>query len=128
MYMHYMYPYEHHMVVMKGYVCNHAHPEGSMIEGYTTKEIIKCYIDYIKYGKPIGVLVSRHHGRLSGKETKGAKSIINATYERVCEGHFSIMHQLAVMRPYTEKHLQELHEKNKEEALIMKHHKLHFII
>jgi hypothetical protein len=25
-YMHYMYPYECHMVVMKGYVCNHAHP------------------------------------------------------------------------------------------------------
>jgi hypothetical protein len=30
-YMHYMYPYERHMVVMKGYVCNRAHPEGSMI-------------------------------------------------------------------------------------------------
>jgi hypothetical protein len=28
-YMHYMYPYEHHMVVMKGYVCNRAHPEGN---------------------------------------------------------------------------------------------------
>jgi hypothetical protein len=33
LYMHYMYPYESHMVVMKGYVCNHAHPKGSMIEG-----------------------------------------------------------------------------------------------
>jgi hypothetical protein len=27
------------MVVMKGYVCNHAHPEGSMIEGYTTERL-----------------------------------------------------------------------------------------
>jgi hypothetical protein len=44
-YMHYMYPYERHMVVMKGYACNHAHPEGSMIEGYTTEEIIECYVD-----------------------------------------------------------------------------------
>jgi hypothetical protein len=25
-----MYPYECHMVVMKGYVCSCAHPEGSM--------------------------------------------------------------------------------------------------
>jgi hypothetical protein len=57
-YMHYMYPYEHHMVVMKGYARNYAHPEGSMIEGYTTEEIIKCYADYIKDEKPIGVLVS----------------------------------------------------------------------
>jgi hypothetical protein len=68
----------------------------------------------------------RHYGRLSGKGTKGAKSIIDVTYERVCEAHFSIMHQLAVMRPYVEKHLEELREKNQDEDLIMKQHKLHF--
>jgi hypothetical protein len=56
-YMHYMYPYEHHMVVMKGYVRNRAHPEGSMIEGYTTEEVVECYADYIKDVKPIGVPV-----------------------------------------------------------------------
>jgi hypothetical protein len=33
-YMHHMNRYERHMVVMKGYVHNRAHPEGSMIEGY----------------------------------------------------------------------------------------------
>jgi hypothetical protein len=125
-YMHYVYPFEHHMVVMKGHVHNHAHLEVSMTEGYTTEEVLECYTDYIKDGKPIGVLVSQHHGRLSGKETKGAKSINDATYERVHEAHFSIMHQLAVMRPYVEKHLQELHEKNQDKDLIMKQHKLHF--
>jgi hypothetical protein len=125
-YMHYMYPYERHIVVMKGYVCNHAHPKGSMIEGYTTEEMIKCYADYIKHGKPIGVPVSRHHDRLSGKRTNGLKSIIHATYERVCEAHFSILYQLVVMRPYVENHLQELREKNQDEDLIMKQHKLHF--
>jgi hypothetical protein len=54
-YMHYVYPYEHHMVVMKGYVRNRAHFEGSMIEGYTTEEVIECYIDYIKDGKLIDI-------------------------------------------------------------------------
>jgi hypothetical protein len=78
--MHHMYLYEHHMVVMKGYVRNHAHPEGSMIEGYTTEEVIECCIDYMKDGNPIGVPVSRHHDRLSGKGTKGYKSFINVTY------------------------------------------------
>jgi hypothetical protein len=57
-YMHYMYLYERHMVVMKGYGRNRAHPEGSMIEGYITKEVVECYADYIKGGKPIGILVS----------------------------------------------------------------------
>jgi hypothetical protein len=69
-YMHHIYPYKHHMIVMKGYVRNHAHPEGSMLEGCTTKEVVECYVDYIKYGNPIGVPVSQHHGRLSGKEPK----------------------------------------------------------
>jgi hypothetical protein len=73
------------MVVMKGYVCNHAHPKCSMIEDYTIEEGIECYADYIKDRKPIGVPVSRHYGRLSGKGTKEEKSIIDATYERVCE-------------------------------------------
>jgi hypothetical protein len=41
-YMRHMYPYEHHMVVINGYVHNRAHPKGSMIEGYTTKEVIEC--------------------------------------------------------------------------------------
>jgi hypothetical protein len=36
------------------------------------------------------------------------------------------MHQLVVMRPYVEKHLQELCEKNRDEVLIMNQHKLHF--
>jgi hypothetical protein len=30
------------------------------------------------------------------------------------------------MRPYVEKHLQELREKNQDEDLIMKQHKFHF--
>jgi hypothetical protein len=126
LYMRYIYSYERHMVVTKGYVRNRAHPEGSMIEGYTTEEVIECYTNYIKGGKPISIPVSRHHGRLSGKGTKGAKSIIDATSERVCEAHFSIMHQLAVMRPHVDKHLQELCEKNQDENLIMKQLKLHF--
>jgi hypothetical protein len=44
----------------------------------------------------------------------------------VREAHFSIMHQLVVMRPYIEKHLQELCGKNQDEDLVMKQHKLHF--
>jgi hypothetical protein len=101
-YMHHKYPYKHHMVVMKGYVRNRAHPEGSMIEGYTTEEVIECCIDYMKDGNPIGVPISWHHGRLSGKWTKWHKSFIDVTYQRVSEAHFSIMQQLAVMRPYVE--------------------------
>jgi hypothetical protein len=126
MYMHHMYPYDHHMIVMKGYVRNRAHPEGSMIEGYTTEEIIECCVDYKKDGNPVGVPVSRHHGRISSKGNKGHKSFIDVTYQRVCEAHFSIIQQLAVMRPYVKKHLQELCERIQDETLNMKQHKFYF--
>jgi hypothetical protein len=68
--MHHMYPYERHMVVIKCYVCNRAHPKGSMIEGCTTEEVNECCVNYTKDGKPIGVPISQHHGRLYGKGTK----------------------------------------------------------
>jgi hypothetical protein len=58
LYMHYLYPYECHIIVMKGYVRNRARPKGSMIEGYTTEVVVECYADYIKDGKPIGVPLS----------------------------------------------------------------------
>jgi hypothetical protein len=46
------------MVLMKDYVRNRAHPKRSMIEGYTTEEIIECCMHYMKDGNPIGVPVS----------------------------------------------------------------------
>jgi hypothetical protein len=36
-----------------------------MIEGYTTEEVLECYNDYMKDGKPIGVPVSQYEGRLT---------------------------------------------------------------
>jgi hypothetical protein len=51
MYLHDMYPYEGYMPIMNGCVCNRAQPERSMIEGYTTEEVLECYNDYMKDGK-----------------------------------------------------------------------------
>jgi hypothetical protein len=44
-----MYPYEWFLVVLKAYVRNLAHMEGSIMEGYTTKEWVRSlYADYVK--------------------------------------------------------------------------------
>jgi hypothetical protein len=47
-YLHHMYQYEHYMSIIMGCVCNCAHPEGSMIEGYTTEEVLECDIPPLK--------------------------------------------------------------------------------
>jgi hypothetical protein len=79
------------MVVLKSYVWNHAHPEGSTMEGYTTEEVVECYADYVKDGKMIGLPIPLHEGRLRGRERMGQKSFIDRYYNSVSETHFSVL-------------------------------------
>jgi hypothetical protein len=51
LYLHSMFLYERYLAVLKSYVRNRAHPEGSIMEGYTTKEVVECCTDYVKDGK-----------------------------------------------------------------------------
>jgi hypothetical protein len=127
-YQHHMYPYEHYMSIMKDYVRNRGHPEGSMIEGYTTEEVLECYNDYMKDEKPLGVLMPWYEGRLTEKGTIGKKTFNDQSYKRVREAHFSILHQLEITAPYIEQHLQQLHEENEgcTDSWIIKEHKCCF--
>jgi hypothetical protein len=52
---------------LKAYVRNRAHPEGCIMEGYTTEEVVKCCVDYVKVGKLIGLPIPLHKGRLRGR-------------------------------------------------------------
>jgi hypothetical protein len=51
LYLHSMFPYERYLAMLRSYVQNCAHPEGSIIEGYTTEEVIEYCVDYVKDGK-----------------------------------------------------------------------------
>jgi hypothetical protein len=67
--------------------------------------------------------VSQFHDTMVDSLGKEPKDIIDSLMlltKRLCEAHFSIMHQLVVMRSYIEKHLQELCERIQDEALIIK--------
>jgi hypothetical protein len=48
LHLHSMFPYERYLAVLKSYVQNHAHSKGSIMEGYTTEEVIECYTNYVK--------------------------------------------------------------------------------
>ena len=64
------------MGVLKKYVRNRARPEGSISMGHQTEDVIGFCVDLIPDLKKIGIPQSRYEGRLSGKGTLGAKSII----------------------------------------------------
>lgn len=81
-----MFPFNRFMYAMQCFVhtCSHS-------EGYTTDEIIMCCTDYIIDGTSIGLCMSRHQRRLSGKGTKGRKSFTDHEYQWVEKAHFSIL-------------------------------------
>ena len=128
MYLHHMFPFERFMYVLKRYVRTRSHPEGSMIEGYTTEEIIECCMDYIEGGSSIGLPVSRHEGSLSGKGISKRRSFTDRDYKNVEKAHFSVLQQLQITETYIEQHLAELRRKNADESddWIIKEHKRSF--
>ena len=83
------------------------------MEGYTTEEIVECCTDYINDSTSIGLPISRHEGRLSGKGTKGRKSFTDRDYQRIDKAHFSVLQQSEIVGPYFEKHLREISDNNK---------------
>jgi hypothetical protein len=89
LYLHSMFLYERYLVVLKFYVRNRAHPKGSIMEGYTTEEVVECYADYVKDGKRIGLPIPLHEGRLRGR--MGQKSFVDRDYNSVSEAHFSVL-------------------------------------
>jgi hypothetical protein len=68
-----MFPYEQLLAVLKAYVQNRAHPEGSIMEDYTTEEVVECCADYVKDGKRICLSIPLHEGRLRGRGIMGQK-------------------------------------------------------
>jgi hypothetical protein len=127
LYLYSIFPYERYLAVLKSYVQNRAHPEGSIMEGYTTEEVVECCANYVKDGKMIGLLIPLHEGRLRGRGRGriGQKSFDDRDYNSVSEAHFSVLQQLEIVAPYIEEHLSELCRDNngRTEAWIMKEHR-----
>jgi hypothetical protein len=107
---------------------NRAHPKGSIMEGYTTEEVVECYADYIKDGKWIGLLIPLHEDRLRGIGRMSQKTFVNRDYSLVIEAHFSVLQQLTIAEPYIDEYLSELRRDNtgRTYALIMKEHRCVF--
>ena len=83
LYLHEMWTYKRFMSILNRYVLNRAYPEGSMIEGYSTKKIIKCCLDYLNDKISIGLPVPRFFGRLEGVGTVGRKIFIDKDFKGV---------------------------------------------
>jgi hypothetical protein len=116
MYLYEMWTYECFMSILNGYVSTRARPEASMIEGCCTDEATESGGPFrnsiLKYQVAIGLPLSRHEGRLYGSGRMGRKSFIPPDYNTVLEAQHNILHQLAIMEPFIQQHINKLHEQN----------------
>ena len=66
-YLHQMFPYGRYLAILKSYVRNRSLPEGCIVQGYSTEEVLEWCATYTDPKNPIGVPKSPHEGRLTGK-------------------------------------------------------------
>jgi hypothetical protein len=66
-FLHQMYAYKRFNGILKSFVRNWAYPEGSMVQGYCIEEVMEWALNYADPSNPIGVPMSHHKGRLTGK-------------------------------------------------------------
>ena len=91
LYLHEMWTYERFMSILNRYVLNRAHPEGSMIEGYSTEEVIESCLGYLKDNVSLGLPIPRFLGRLEGVGTVGRKIFIDNDFKGVQQAYYSIL-------------------------------------
>jgi hypothetical protein len=74
-YLHQMFPYEWFYGFLKSLVHNRLFPEGTIVRGYETIDVVEWAMGYMDPQNPIGVPRSRHEGGLLGVGTMGKRSV-----------------------------------------------------
>ena len=86
LYLHKMWTYERFMSILNRYVLNRAHPEGSMIRGYSTKEVIESCLGYLQDNVSLGFPIPQFWGSWKVWEQLGEKSS-STKFSKVCSKH-----------------------------------------
>jgi hypothetical protein len=74
-FLHQMYAYERFNDILKSFARNRAYPEGSMVQEYCTEEAVEWALNYVDLSNSIGIPMSCHEGRLTGKGTIGKNAL-----------------------------------------------------
>ncbi|XP_071741136.1 uncharacterized protein [Rutidosis leptorrhynchoides] len=109
----YMYPFERYMGFLKGYVRNKSRPEGSIVEGYVSEEVIDFCNDYLEGVRSIGVPEPRHQGRLHGVGTIGKKFVYDDK-NYIQQAHFTVLQHMVSIAPYIQQHMTLLKSNNRD--------------
>jgi hypothetical protein len=107
MFHHQMYAYERFNGILKSFIKNRAYPKGSMVQGYCTEEAIEWALNYDDLTNMIGVPISHHEGRLTGKRTTGKKAIA-PDLDLFHHSHFHVLQHMSIVSEYLDEHKEML--------------------
>jgi hypothetical protein len=106
-----MFPYERFYGLLKSLLHNRLFPEGAIVCGYETIEVVEWSMGYMDPQSPIGVPHSRHESRLSGVGTMG-KRLVTPDANAFQKAHFTVIQQLHLITPFANEHKRQLREDN----------------
>jgi hypothetical protein len=106
-FLHQMYVYERFNSVLKSFIRNQAYPTGSMVQGYCTEKAVEWALNYADLSNPIGVPMSHHARRLTGKGTIGKKAVTPDPHLFRC-AHFHVLQQMSIVSEYFNEHKEVL--------------------
>jgi hypothetical protein len=89
-YLHQMFPYERFFGFLKSLVHSRLFPEGAIIRGYKTIEVVEWTMGYMDHQNTIGVPRWWHEGKLSGVGTLGKKSVTSEP-DAFQKDHFTVI-------------------------------------
>ena len=107
----YMYPFERYMGFLKGYVRIRYRPEGSIVEGYASEEVVQFCTNYLDDVPDIGLPQPRHEGRLDGTGIIGRKDVTPNNLD-LEQAHFTVLQNMTCIEPYIHEHMSYLQQNN----------------
>jgi hypothetical protein len=110
-YLHQMFPYERFYGFLKSLVHNRLFPEGAIVHGYETIEVVEWAMGYMDPQNPIVVPHSRHEVRLSCVGTMG-KSSVTPDADAFQKAHFIVIQQLHLITLFANVHKRQICEDN----------------
>lgn len=123
-----MYPAEHYMKILKGYVKNRSRPEGCIVERYIVEEAVEFCTEYLYNVQSIGLPKSHIFERKEGKRLIGNK-IVTVSWDERDQVHLYVLHNNNEVEPYVEMHKDVLRGENhnRNENWIVREHNQSFI-
>src|SRR5664279_5456190 len=116
-FLHNMMAFERMNGVIKGFVCNRARPDGSIVQGFLTKECISFCTNYLDVEKPVGLPVNTHLGRLEGLGHKNGRKEMHVNHSGRCtdfdRANLVVLQHLEIVDPWLKKHKEIIVESHR---------------